>query len=128
VARGAGEGDSDVPPAPLFGLSLLVGQPGTVELSGVGFQDLTNTRTATAGSLTIYYWNELGATERFFRLANAVGAEDTVIDLNVPGGEEAGGIIQIESEILRVEGTLNGGTQYQVTRGLHTTTAIGTQR
>src|SRR6202023_771396 len=37
---GAGGGDADVPPAPIFGLSLLPGNPGTIELGGVGFSNL----------------------------------------------------------------------------------------
>src|SRR5207302_8399413 len=80
VIGGAGSaaGDIDVPPAPLFGLSLLAGRPGTIELSGVGFDDLTNTRTATAGSLTVYYWNELAGPTSFY-LANVLAADDTLI-------------------------------------------------
>jgi hypothetical protein len=55
---GSGTSDSDVPPQPYFGLG--PGQRGgTVELSGVSFADLTNTRTISAATLTMHYWNEL---------------------------------------------------------------------
>ena len=43
--------DSDVPAAPVFGLSL-AGQ-GTVDLIGLSFTDLTNTHTIVAGTLTL---------------------------------------------------------------------------
>src|SRR6185437_4038037 len=110
---GAGSGDTDVPPVPVFALALSPRSPGTIELSGIGFPDLTNTRTSQAGSLTVYYWNEL-VPPTSFRLATAAAAEDTLIDLNSAGDAQAGSMIQIESEVLQVEAVLNGGTQYQV--------------
>lgn len=120
---GAGaDGDMDVPSAPVFALELAPGNPGTIELSGIGFSDLTNTRTAEAGSLTVYYWNEL-APPTTFRLATAIGIDDTFIDLNSVGNAQAGAMIQVEAEVLRVEGLLNDGTRYQVTRAMHTTSA-----
>src|SRR5581483_8667647 len=76
---GAG-GDTNVLPAPIFALSLLAGRPGMVELSGIGFPDLTNTKTAEAGSLTVYYWNEL-TPPTTFQLGAAVSDSDTTIDL-----------------------------------------------
>ena len=67
---GSGTNDDDVPPKPYFGLGL--GQlGGTVELSGVSFTDLANTRTISAATLTLYYWDELGAPP-VTMLANAV--------------------------------------------------------
>ena len=53
---GGAAGDKDVPPAPIFGLNS-PGQ-GMCEVSGIGFTDLENTRTISAGSLTLHYWNE----------------------------------------------------------------------
>jgi len=44
---------------------------GTVELSGVSFTDLTNTRTISAATLTMYYWDELQGTPAI-ALASAV--------------------------------------------------------
>ena len=45
-------GDIDVPPAPLF--SLYAAGQGAVELMGIAFSDLTNTRTVSAGTLTSF--------------------------------------------------------------------------
>jgi len=122
VIGGTGGSDADVPPAPMFGLTMSPGRPGMVELTGVGFTDLTNTHTVTAGSLTLHYWGELGPVTPF-HLAVGIGEEDTFIDLDATGGAQAGSMIQIEAEVLRVETVLNGGTRYEVTRAMHTTTA-----
>jgi hypothetical protein len=118
----AGGEDADVPPAPVFALSLVAGRPGTVELSGIGFPSLTNTKTTEAGSLTLYSWNEL-APLTTFQISTTVAAADTVVNLNSPGSAPVGTMIQIDSEVLRVEAVLSGGTQYQVTRAMHCTTA-----
>ena len=37
---------------------------GTVELSGVSFTDLTNTRTISSATLTLYYRDELAGAGR----------------------------------------------------------------
>lgn len=51
---GSGVSDSDVPAMPFFGIG--VGkQEGTLELSGVSFTDLANTRTISAATLRLYY-------------------------------------------------------------------------
>jgi Putative phage tail protein len=118
----AGSIDLDVPPAPVFGLSLSAGSPGVISLSGIGFSDLTNTHTVEAGTVTVYYWNEL-MPPTAFQLASPITDQDTVIELNCTGIAQAGAMIQIESEVCRVEASLNGGTRYQVTRGMHTTAA-----
>ena len=75
---GGGTGDSDVPPMPFFGLGPGQGG-GTVELSGVSFTDLTNTRTISAATLTMYYWDELQGTPAI-ALASAVGTGDTATE------------------------------------------------
>jgi len=114
---GAGATDSDVPAAPFFGLG--VGQSGgTVELSGVSFTDLTNTRSIVAATLTLHYWDELQQIPSTV-LANDLGTGDQYLILNPAGPAKAGNIIQIDGEVIRVEAVTNGGTQYQVTRGVH---------
>ena len=55
--------DADVPATPVFGLNL-AGQ-GTIELVGISFTDLTNTHTISAGTLTLFYWNELNSPSAF---------------------------------------------------------------
>ena len=51
--------DAEAPPRPVFGLGLSGARGGTLEVSGVAFEDLTNTRTVMAGTLTLHYWDEL---------------------------------------------------------------------
>jgi hypothetical protein len=113
---GGGTGDSDVPPMPFFGLGPGQGG-GTVELSGVSFADLTNTRTISAATLTMYYWDELQGTP-VITLASAVGTGDTLLTLSAAGSAQPGSYIQIELEVIRVETVANNGTEYTVTRAL----------
>jgi hypothetical protein len=113
---GGGTGDSDVPPMPFFGLGPGQGG-GTVELSGVSFTDLTNTRTISAATLTLYYWDELQGTPAI-TLASAVGTGDVLLSLSSAGSAQAGSFIQIELEVIRVEAVANNGTQYSVTRAM----------
>ena len=118
---GSGTSDSAVPPQPYFGLGAGQGG-GTMELSGVSFTDLTNTRTVTAATLTVHYWDELTGKPTIW-LAGAVGASDTLVPLSAAGGAPAGAFIQIEGEVMRVEEVQNNGAQYRVTRGMHGTQA-----
>ena len=114
---GSGTGDTDVPPEPYFGLGL--GQRGgTVELSGVSFHDLANTTTISSATLTMYYWRELSGHPGL-ALSTAAGAADTTLTLSAAGSAMPGSLIQIDAEVIRVDAVANGGTQYQVTRGMH---------
>jgi hypothetical protein len=114
---GSGASDADVPGAPFFGLSL--GQSGgTVVLSGVSFADLTNTRTVSSATLTMYFWDELQGAPTT-ALASGLGASDTALSLGTAGAGVAGTILQIEAELIQIAATANGGTQYTVQRGVH---------
>jgi hypothetical protein len=113
---GGGMGDSDAPPMPYFGLG--PGQAGgTVELSGVSFTDLANTRTISAATLTMYCWDELQGRPAI-TLASEVGTDDTLLSLSTAGSAQPGSFIQIELEVIRVEAVGNNGTEYTVTRGI----------
>ncbi len=103
--------DEDVPPKPVFGLNL-AGQ-GTIELVGVSFTTLTNTHTISAGTLILYYWDEL-ASPSSFTLAAAISSMDTTITLNAAGPAVVGDLIQIEAEVLVV--TAVSGATYTVDR------------
>ena len=123
IGGAAGGGvDVDVPAVPAFGLSLV--GAGTVDLIGIAFTDLTNTHTILAGTLTLYFWNELSSPSTF-TLDSAILATDTSITLSAAGPAVAGDLIQIEGEILGVVSTSGGGTVYQVARGSHGSTAAG---
>ncbi len=116
----AGGTDADVPGRPVFGLHP-TGQ-GSVELMGIGFEDLANTRTISAAMLALYYWPEL-ASPCEARLEEAVGASDTEIRLAAAGGGQAGSLIQIGGEILTVTEKLDGGLRYRVERGVYGSSA-----
>jgi hypothetical protein len=107
--------DADVPGTPVFGL--MTRHRGDAELIGVAFEDLENTRTISSGTLTLHYRNELAGPPACL-LAAAIGAEAETITLTQAGGAAEGDLIQIDSEVLRVEETLGGGTSYAVTRGV----------
>jgi hypothetical protein len=120
IAGEAGGGvDSGLPPLPVFGLDL-VGQ-GTVDLVGIGFSSFTNTHTVSAGTLFLYYWNELNSPSTI-TLAAAIAATDLTITLSAAGSSSAGDRLQVEAEILLVI-TVVSSTEYQVTRGADGTTA-----
>jgi hypothetical protein len=118
---GAGTTDSDVPPAPIFGLGTGA-TGGTFELSGVGFSDLTNTSTISAGTLTLYYWDELQGSPTI-GLSAALDDSSQSISLTGAGTAQAGSMIQVDAEIMQVTATSSGCTQYIVDRGCHGTTA-----
>jgi hypothetical protein len=125
VIGGAGGGgpDGDIPPTPSFGIGLIPHRGGYVELGPIGFESLTNTQTVSAATFTIYYFNELGGQPQT-KLSAAIQAADDVISLTVAGASQPGSLIEIESELMRVDAVLSSGAQYQVTRAMHGTTAI----
>lgn len=110
------QGDSDVPPAPFFGLHT-AGQGG-VELQGVGFSSLVNTTSITGGTLMLYVWNE-AASPSGVALTQGVTAAEQAIAWT-PGSAVSGGdVLQIGSEILRVESVDAAGAGGTVSRGSH---------
>jgi hypothetical protein len=120
IGGGPGGVDTDTPPAPVFGLN--PGGQGTIELLGVGFTTLVNTHTISAGTLALFYWDELSSPSSY-SLASAVDASATTITLNAAGTAVVGTLVQTGGEILEVEAVLAGGTQYQVERGAYGSTA-----
>jgi hypothetical protein len=119
---GSGAADIDVPPAPAFGLTPR--GHGMVELTAIAFANFTNTRTITSATLTLDYWNELSSPSAVLLEAD-VTAADTILDVSAAGGAEVGGLAQIGAEIVRIEQVLNGGLQYEVSRGAQGSTAAG---
>jgi hypothetical protein len=114
---GSGSSDADVPPKPFFGLSAGL-RGGSVELSGVSFSDLENTRTISSGTLSVYCWDELSGWPTLV-LANDVAVDDVAVDLASSGAATVGNFVQIDDEVLRVDRVENNGTRYVVTRGMH---------
>ncbi len=112
---GAGLGDGAPPPQPYFGLTPGP-RGGTVELSGVSFSDLTNTRSIMAATLTVDYTDELQGLPPT-RLATPLAAGGVTVALNTPGAAQPGSLLQIDAEVLQVASVLNGGLEYEVARG-----------
>jgi hypothetical protein len=116
---GGAAADNDVPPAPIFGLNS-PGQ-GLCEITGVGFHDLTNTRSISAGSLTLHFWNEL-APATAIALAQAVAEETTVLRLLEPRSFRIGGVLQIGTELVSIDEISHDQLELVVQRG-----ALGTE-
>jgi len=120
VGADTGAIDQDVPPMPQFGL-IPVGQ-GSVELAGVGFTDLTNTRSISAGTFTLWYWDELNGAAPA-PIAADITADDVTITLS-GGAPQVGDLLQIEKEIVAVTAVEADGA-CAIERAANGTTAAG---
>jgi hypothetical protein len=111
--------DSDVPPAPIYGIGLSPVNGGTFSLGAIGFSTLVNTRGIIAGTYSFYLYDEInGATP--ITMATPIAPGDT----SVAFGQTftPGSLLQIDQEILQVTGTNTDGT-CAVTRGAVATVA-----
>jgi hypothetical protein len=96
--------DEDVPPLPIFGL--IPAAKGGVDLAGIGFEDAKNTRTVSAGTLTLLYWNELDGAPSVV-LGSGADAETEWIEVAAGHGLSAGDVLQIDDEVMAVH-TVDG--------------------
>jgi hypothetical protein len=112
--------DSGIPPQPAFALS--AGGQGTVQLVGVSFTTLVNTNSITAGSLTLFYWNELTSPSTV-ALASAAASTDTTLTLSAATTAQVNDLVQIESELVSVTAVGTGALTLTVQRGAHGSTA-----
>ncbi len=121
ISGAAGDSlDADIPGIPTFGLAA-TGE-GSVEISGIGFASLENTRTISAGTLTLAYWDELKGTSSV-ALSAGIAASDGTLSLGTAITAQVGDLIQIDSEILSVSAAAIGANSISVTRGAEGTTA-----
>lgn len=114
LGSGAAGLDTEPPPKPVFGL--YAAGRGSVEVRGIGFENLNNTRSVTSGILTLYYWPEREGHAGHM-LSEAVSAENTVLELTEPLVASAGSFLQLEAEIVEVTAVQEGGTRCEVVRG-----------
>jgi hypothetical protein len=119
IGGSQGTGDAGVPATPTFGLGA---SAGTLELSGVSFSDLTNTRTVSSATMTFHYWDELDAATPTL-LTSAVAATDTVISVAPAATLAVGSFVQLGAEVMQVS-AVSGG-QITITRARFGTTAAG---
>ena len=120
VGGGAGsELDLDVPGLPTYALAV-VGQ-GNLTLSQVGFTSLTNTRSVTAGTLQLVYFDEL-QTPTPYRLASAADAVTSIVAMTSTfAGNPA--VLQVGAELMAVQSFDSTSNMYTVTRGALGSTA-----
>ncbi|MCX6596464.1 MAG: phage tail protein [Acidobacteria bacterium] len=120
IGGSAGNGlDLEVAPEPFFGLSTM--GTGGVDVLSVGFADLANTRSATAATLTLHYWDEM-ASPSLFALSTGLTAGATQVPLNRAAIAVPGALIQVDGEVMQVEEVLSNA--YRVTRAVSQTTAV----
>ena len=121
IAGSAGDSlDADVPGQPTFGLSQN-GQGG-IEALSIGFTSLTNTRSVSAGTLVLAYWDELNGPSTVI-LSAAMGTGDLAFNVTAAGSAQAGDLVQIDSEVMVVQQAVTAGTTFQVARASHGTFA-----
>ncbi len=108
--------DLSVPGKPMFALELKGG--GTVELCGISFQDFENTRTISAGTLTVHFWDELSSPTPY-ELAAAMEEEAYSLTLTMAGVGQVEGLLQVDGEVMKIVGVEDGGIRYLVERGIH---------
>jgi len=118
-SAGAG-GDTAFPPLPDFVLTP-AGQ-GTVNLTGITFPTLANTLTIAAGSLTLFYYDELNGPPTL-SIATGIDATGTILTLNAVSAAQPDDFIQIDAEIVQVLSLQSGGLQLTITRAGHGSTA-----
>lgn len=91
------ERDSDISPAPTFGVEASALDPTVAEVAGVTFSDSVNTHTITAGNFTFYYVDE-GATPDLLAANLTSGAASMTLASAVDISD--GDLVQVGAEIL----------------------------
>ncbi len=112
--------DTDVPAQPVFGLYPI--GSGSAEVLGIAFSDLTNTRSISAGTLTLAYWNELNGPSTIL-LSAATGTGDVSLSLATAVSASSGDLLQIDAEVMVVAASVTSSTTVTVVRASHGTTA-----
>jgi hypothetical protein len=112
--------DTDVSGIPFFGLAPI--GAASVEALGIGFTDLSNTRSISAGTLTLAYWDELQGPSTVL-LGGAMGATDTSFTVATGLTAASGDLVQIDAEVMVIQGNLTSSTTVPVTRASHGTAA-----
>jgi hypothetical protein len=112
--------DSDVAPAPVFGLVVSPTRGGTLELGEIAFGTLVNTRGIIAGTYKFHFFDEVNGPAPIV-LSAPIAADDASIAFG--SRFTSGTLLQIEKEIVEVTGTNPDGSS-AVRRALHGTPAV----
>jgi hypothetical protein len=105
--------DADVPGEPTLAISTM--GDGFVEVGGIGFSSLANTRSIQAGTLTLHYRNELTNTSHP-RLQSGIDAGDSMIVLQSSPPVSENQIVLLEKELVRVIESQEAGNLWRVER------------
>jgi Putative phage tail protein len=112
--------DTSVSGQPIFGLYAI--GAGSIEALGIAFSDLTNTLSISAGTLTLFYWDELQGPSTIL-LNAAMGTTDTSFTVATALSASSGALVQVDAEVMVVQQTLTNSTTVPVARASHGTTA-----
>lgn len=108
-----GEADGDIPPKPKFSLKTAKAQ--SIEVNGIKFDTLENTESIHAGTLILYYQDELtGAAAP--QLNAPISGSDEIIELQGDAEFLVGDLLQVEHELLQVLEVLDA-RHYKVDHG-----------
>jgi hypothetical protein len=118
---GFNQSDLAVPTIPNFALN--VPGAGVVELSGIGFDDLTNVSSVLSGTLQLFSWTEL-ADPTGYALAESCDAATTSIVLNDVPTQQIGTVVQVEQELMSVQSVDEASSKYEVVRGVLGSVAV----
>jgi hypothetical protein len=111
--------DSNVPPAPAFGLAVSLSRGGIVTLGAIGFTSLVNTTGIIAGTYIFHYYDEVQGSAP---IALSAALAPTATTAAFGTTFSAGSRLQIEQEIVQVTGTNSDGSSV-VLRGVDSTVA-----
>lgn len=124
VGGSAEAGDGDVPGVATFGLS--TDSRGGIEIGGLGFESLDNTRSIQAGTLRLHYWDELSSPS-LLTLATDLPLDATSVSLSGHLGAEVGDLLQVGSELMRVLKVAADRMSCEVERGCYES-AVGSHQ
>jgi hypothetical protein len=119
-SSGISTGDTGVAPPPIFGLDLSPAQGGAIQLAAVGFSDLTNTTTVSAGTYTFHYYDELLAPPQI-SIGAPIADTDNTVTLSAISTITANLFAQLDQEVIQITQISSDGLTLQVNRGLHGT-------
>ncbi len=114
--------DAAPPDVPLFGVNVSESAGGTVTFSALSFSDLNNLVTATAGTYTLYYLDELNPAS-LATLSVSVGLTDSLVTVSPPLGSNPPSFLLIDSEVVSMQTVSPDRTQVSVKRGVHGSSA-----
>ncbi len=110
--------DNAAPPEPGFGIAP---QAGVLLIAGVGFQDLTNTKTISTLTFTVWHFDETAPVQT--SLAAGISATDTSLTAANLGSFSNGGLVLLDAEIVKLVSITGNAAQIERAQKESTATA-----